>query len=187
MAGLFLGPPDRAALAAYRGSEGRAMLEELEAEPTLAELVRDLRVMTAPAADLDAVADRLAAAHSGLFVVAGSYAAPPYASVWLSERGLLYQEPARAMNRLLGELDMGLPDEIREPPDHLSFQLNLLAELEVRKRAGAPVPVAPGAFFRDRLMTWVPAFVQACARARTPFFYPGLSSAMQAYLTEKYG
>lgn len=186
MAGLFLAPLDREALAAYRGAEGHAMLVSLEVEPSLAKPVRDMRVMTAPGANLGAEADRMASAHSGLFVVAGSRAAPPYASVWLSERGLLYQEPARAMNRLLGELDIALRDEIREPPDHLSFQLNLLAELEVRKRAGASVPVAPGAFIRDHLMTWVPAFVRACARARTPFFYPGLATAMQAYLIEKY-
>ena len=186
MASLFLAPLDQAALADYRGAEGRAMLASLELEPTLAEPVRHMRVMTAPGADLDAAADRLASAHSALFVVAGSRAAPPYASVWLSDRGLLYQEPARAMNRLLGALDIGLPDEIREPPDHLSFQLNLLAELEVRKRAGASVPVVPDAFVRDQMMTWVPAFVRACRRAHASLFYPCLATAMQDYLVEKY-
>lgn len=187
IAGLFLAPPDRAALTAYREEPGRALLALLGAEPALAAPLRDLRGMIAPGADLAAAADRLAAAHSAAFLVGGRRAAPPYASVWLSPRGLLYQEPARAMNRLLAETGFSLPDTVKEPPDHLGFQLDLLAELETRAAEGAPVPISPERFRNDHLLSWLPAFAEACNGLREPFFYAGLASALTSYLSERKG
>ena len=179
IAGLFLAPPGAGDLAAYRGAEGQALLA------ALAQPAAELAELTAPGGDLEAAAGRLAAAHSSAFAVGGPKAPAPYASVWLSERGLLYQEPAREMTRLLAAAGLGLPEELSEPPDHLGFQLNLLAELDEASRAGAPVPLAPGLFLRDHVMSWVPRFAAACARLRNPVFYPGLAAALTSYLHEK--
>jgi TorA specific chaperone len=184
-AGFFLAPPDHASLALYREPTGAALLAALETEPTLAAPIQDLRAMTAPGADLAAAADRLAVAHSGAFLIGGRRSAPPYASVWLSPRGLLYQEPARAMNRLLAAVDLGLPEEASEPPDHLSFQLNLLAELVDRENGGLAVPLTAQGFLRDHLLTWLPDFAAACRRLREPFFYAGLAAALNEYLNQK--
>jgi TorA-specific chaperone len=184
-AGFFLAPPDRAALALYREPAGETLLAALETEPALAAPLRDLRGMIAPGADLAAAADRLATAHSGAFLIGGHRSAPPYASVWLSPRGLLYQEPAREMNRLLAAVDLGLPDDVSEPHDHLSFQLNLLAELEEREQGGAALPVPPQVFLRDQILSWLPDFAAACKGLREPFFYAGLASALTEYLLEK--
>jgi TorA specific chaperone len=185
IAGLFLAPPDRAALALYREPAGEALLAALETEPALAAPLQQLREMTAPGADLAAAADRLATAHSGAFLVGGHRSAPPYASVWLSPRGLLYQEPAREMNRLLAAVDLGLPDDVSEPPDHLSFQLNLLAELEERGKDGTALPISPQVFLRDQVLSWLPDFAAACEGLREPFFYGGLAAALNDYLLEK--
>ncbi|HCQ66509.1 MAG TPA: hypothetical protein DIU07_15780, partial [Rhodobacteraceae bacterium] len=136
MAGLYLAPPDAAALAIYRAPEGRDLMERLAPAPAIAPLVSELAALTGPDSDLDAAAGRLAAAHAAAFLVGGRRGAPPYASVWLSERGLMYQEPARAMTRLLAAAGLALPENVPEPPDHIGFQLNLLAELDERHRAG---------------------------------------------------
>lgn len=185
LAGLFLAPPDAPGLAGYRGPEGRALLDRLSLVPALAPPVAELRELSGPDARLEEAAGRLAAAHSAAFLVGGRRSAPPYASVWLSERGLLYQEPAREMTRLLAAADLSLPDDVPEPPDHIGFQLNFLAELDERRRAGREAPMAPDAFVRDHLLTWLPQFATACSRLREPLLYAALAAATIAYLSEK--
>lgn len=185
IAGLFLVPPDASALGAYQGPEGLALLASLAREPALAPAARDLAALTAPGADLTLAAGRVAAAHSAAFLVGGRRTAPPYASVWVDDRGLLYQEPARRMARLLEAAGLVLPPEVREPPDHIGFQLNLLAELVDRARAGQSVPLAPADFVRDELMPWLPRFADACAQTRSSLLYAALARATLDYLSEK--
>lgn len=184
MAGLFLAPPDAAALTAYAGTEGQVLLDRLARVPALARPAAELHALSG-AGDLDAAAGQLAAAHAAAFLTGGRRSAPPYASVWLSQRGLLFQEPARAMTRLLAAAGLALPEGLPEPPDHIGFQLNLLAELSDRHRAGSAVPIAPDAFVRDHLMTWLPDFAAACARLREPLLYATLASAAQTYLSDQ--
>lgn len=185
MAGLYLAPPDAEGLAAYRSPEGQALLKRLAQSPDLTPLVEELAELTGSDSDLEETAGRLAAAHAAAFLVGGRRGAAPYASVWLSERALMYQEPARAMTRLLAATGLTLPDDVPEPPDHIGFQLNLLAELDERQRSGAPAPLAPDAFIRDHVLTWLPAFAAAATRLREPLLYPALAAATLGYLTEK--
>lgn len=133
-------------------------------------------------ADLVASADRLRTAHSRAFLMGGIDAAPPYASVWLSPKGLLWQEPARDMARLLALAGMSVEQACGEPPDHLSIQLNFLSELLEAEASGRPMPVSAAAFAQDQIMTWLPAFADACARVRKPFFYPDLARGLLGYL-----
>ena len=184
MAGLYLAPPDAAALAAYRGPQGREVLDGLALIPALAPPVAEIAALSRIDSDLDATAGRIGAAHSGAFLVGGRRSAPPYASVWLSERGLIYQEPARVMIRLLAAAGLSLPEDVREPPDHIGFQLNLLAELNERHHAGQDAPIAPDAFIRDHLLTWLPDFAAACAGLRDPLIYAALAAATLDYLSE---
>lgn len=181
-AALFLAPPDATALASYRSAQGTALLARLAAEKALARPVAELRALSGEGADLNEAASRLAAAHSGAFLVGGPRSAQPYASVWLSPRGLLYQEPAREMTRLLADVGLTLPVGASEPPDHIGYQLDLLAELEDRRDATEPLPITPSAFLRDHLLIWVPAFATACAGLKNPLFYPSLSRALSEYL-----
>ncbi len=185
IAGLFLAPPDADALATYQSDEGQSLLDALADVPAMALPVVDLSKLTAPGSDLTETASRLASAHSAAFLVGGRRSAPPYASVWLSPRGLMYQEPARDMTRLLAALELSLPENVPEPPDHIGFQLNLLAELDERARAGAAVPITPDDFIRKHMLDWVPQFASACAGLRNPYFFAGLAAGLSTYLTEK--
>ncbi len=185
LAGLFLAPPDAAALAAYRGPEGSALLDHLSAVPALAPPASELRALSATGSDLQEAAARLGAAYAAAFLVGGRRSAPPYASVWLSERGLLYQEPAREMTRLLAAAGLSLPEEVPEPPDHVGFQLNFLAELDALHSVGQDAPLTPQAFIDAHLLTWLPDFAAACARLREPLLYAALAKATLDYLTEK--
>ena len=181
-AALLLDPPGADGLAAYRSAEGRALLAALDAVPGLAEAVGDIRALVAPGMDPAAAAAALAAAHARAFLTGGPRAAPPYASVWLSPRGLLYQEPAREMARLLRAAGLGLPEGLRDAPDHLALMLGFMAELAEREAAGQPVPLAPAAFLRDRLLSWVPAFAARLGTGRALGPYAGLGRALEAFL-----
>jgi TorA specific chaperone len=185
VAGLFLAPPTADALASYQSEEGQNLLSALAAVPAMASPVADLRALTVPGRDLTEAASRLASAYSAAFLVGGRRSAPPYASVWLSPNGLMYQEPARDMTRMLAALELTLPANMPEPPDHIGFQLNLLAELDERARAGVAVPITPDAFIREHMLDWVPLFARACAGLRNPYFFADLASGLSTYLSEK--
>ncbi|MEJ1991068.1 MAG: molecular chaperone TorD family protein, partial [Maritimibacter sp.] len=103
----------------------------------------------------------------------------------LSPNGLMYQEPARDMTRMLAALELTLPANMPEPPDHIGFQLNLLAELDERARAGVAVPITPDAFIREHMLDWVQLFARACAGLRNPYFFADLASGLSIYLAEK--
>jgi len=184
-AGLFLAPPDAEALADYGKPEGLALLAGLRADPALAPVADTLADLVAPGADLADGADRLATAHSAAFLVGGRRSPAPYASVWLSPRGLLYQEPARQMKRLLAEAGLDLEQGFSEPPDHLGVQLNFLAELLERAASGAAVPIAPGDFAADHVMSWLPRFAAACDDLRNPFLYPALAHGVADFLARE--
>lgn len=181
-AALFLAPPDAAGLAAYQGAQGRTLLAALAAEPGLAAPVAVLDALTAPGADLGQGAEALATAHAGAFLVGGPRAPQPYASVWLSPRGLLYQEPAREMIRLMAAAGLATIEGVSEAPDHISLQLDLLAHLADRAAADEDVPTAPDAFICDQLAPWVPRFAEACARVKNPYFYADLAQALSVWL-----
>ncbi len=181
-AALMLRAPDATELATYRTPEGVAFLQALRADGALAPVGAVLAGLVADEAALPASARRLEIAHSRAFLMGGPRAAPPYASVWLSPRALLWQQPARDMARLLAETGLVIEDDTREPPDHLAIQLDLLAVLTEREAAGAPVPISVAGFIRRHLLTWLPELAEALNRGEAPFFYPELVAAIDAYL-----
>ena len=186
-AGLLLVAPDADGLAAYRTPEGRALLDRLCADAALAPVGATLAGLTAPDADLAAGARRIEMAHSRAFLMGGFRAIPPYASVWLSPRGLLWQEPARDMARLLAACGLSVDPSTPEPPDHLAIQLNLLAMLIEAETAGTPVPIPAAEFARDHMLTWLPMLGDACDRLQDPFLYPDLIRGLTAMLTRAAG
>lgn len=184
-AALFLAPPGVKALAVYRGRDGQALLEAIAARPELARTAALLSEATATDADLAQSAARFAAAHARAFLTATRRSVPPYASFWLSERGLLFQEPARAMNRLLATLGLRPGDTVKEPADHLSIQLDLLARLIEHERDRQATPISAHAFARDHIMTWLPAFSAACkGLAEEPYFYADLAHGLARMLAD---
>lgn len=182
-AALFLAPPGVKALAVYRGRDGQALLEAIAAR---LELARAAALLAEAAADADLAqsAARFAAAHARAFLTATRRSVPPYASFWLSERGLLFQEPARAMNRLLATLGLRRGDTVKEPADHLSIQLDLLARLIEHERDGQATPISAQAFVRDHIMTWLPAFSAACEGLAEPYFYADLARGLARMLAD---
>jgi len=183
-AALLLTAPDAGGLAAYRTPEGRAFLDALGADPALAPVGATLADLVAPGVDLHASADRITLAHSRAFLMGGMRAIPPYASVWLSPRGLLWQEPAQAMARLLAACGLSVDPSTPEPPDHLGVQLDLLATLVEQEAAGMAPVIGAAEFTRDHLLNWLPLLAAASDRMREPFLYPDLIRGITAVLND---
>ncbi|RYH11608.1 molecular chaperone [Tropicimonas sp. IMCC6043] len=179
LAGLFLGEVDREAIDLYRGADGAALLDQLAALPSLAPLVAALRETVCTDQDPDSLRLDLAAAYGKLFLTGGPRAVPLFASAYLSERGLLMQEPARQSAVVLSQLDMSPPPGFREPLDHIGIELNILAELAGgRGDAG----LTEASYLRDHLLTWVPTLAALCARLAPIPLYRELGPATLAWL-----
>ncbi len=95
----------------------------------------------------------------------GGVAAPPYASIYIQNSGLLRQQgydEAIAMYRKIG-LESAVDDE---SPDHISIELAFLALLLDQNKYQEA-----GSFLQDHLSQWYPAFYARLVHAEPNSFY----------------
>lgn len=119
-----------------------------------------------PAADLAALQVALglgevvlARAYTRLFLLGGPGSVPPYESCYVDPSGRLQATPVAAMTALLRAHGLAPADGWREPLDHLSVQLELLAEVILEHNTFGE------RLLRERhLRRWVPAFAWALER-----------------------
>ena len=167
LSGFFVRELEGQVLNAYNTPEGKVLLDQLASDPVLLPLVSAVREVIDDGAQGDRVQD-LKSAYAKLFLgVGGLRSAPPYHSAYASEKGLLYQTQTMEMAKLLQELDMSVDSSLKEPPDHLAIQLNVLAALVERitnntNRRPLPEQTRENqkqlAFIDRHLLSWLPAF-----------------------------
>jgi TorA-specific chaperone len=176
LAALFAGEPSAETLAIYASPDGAALLDDLATLPALAPAAGTLAALAADP-DRRSRALDLAGAFARLFHgVGGRRAAPPCASVWLSERGTMWQEQAGAAADDLARLDLRLADQFREPPDHVSVQLSAMATLIERGDAAAQT-----ALLERRLLSWIGAFRDACVAGDRHGFYAAAAQGLVGF------
>ena len=167
LSGLFARELEGQVLNAYETPRGKALLHQLASDPLLSPLVSAVREILNDGARDDRVQE-LKSVFAKLFLGAGGMrSAPPYQSVYASEKGLLYQTPAMEMTELLRELQLSVDSSLKEPPDHLAIQLNVLAELIERTTNNASNRLPPErtrdnqtqlGFIERYLLSWLPVF-----------------------------
>ena len=162
LAQVFLHPLTEQDLQNYSTADGQTFLAACKTDPSLAELATTIEQLTI-AQDRAQQVRSLASEFSRAFEQGGPRAALPYASIFLSEKGLMYQAPTREMNGILSALSMTVPETVREPADHLAIQLQVAAEIAFREETGQPCPIPFHVFLEGQLMTWLPAFVERCS------------------------
>jgi len=176
-AGVFGREPPAGVMASYAGPEGQALLAHLGE-------IRPISAVAAALAELAGDPDRAARARdlAGAFAwlfhgVAGRRSAPPFASVYMSARGLIQQEAAAQAADDLARLDARLAADFAEPPDHVAVQLSVMAELVERGERRTQA-----AILDRRLLPWVPEFRDACVAGDRHGFYAGAARGMVAFL-----
>jgi TorA-specific chaperone len=127
------------------------------------------------------VALRLGRAFTQLFEGAGPTAVSLYESGHVGLSGRLFQAPVGRMGQLLRQLDLSINDGFREPPDHLSIELGLLARL-MRDDSD---PAARWPLLNDHLLAWVPPFADRCNACDRTGFYAGAAQLLTAFLTSR--
>lgn len=123
------------------------------------------------------------------------YGPPPaYESVYAGSDQEPLMQAAVAVARAYAEAGVGLPEEVRDQPDFIGFELDFmrhLAQREARawgvgKRAEARrILEQERAFVEDHLARWVPRFCElACAEARIDF-YRGIARLTKGFVEDE--
>lgn len=179
LAGFFLKELDQASIELYRGAEGADVLDRLALVPALRPLAETLRSTVAATGDPETLRLDLAAAYGRLFLTGGPRSVPLHASAYLSDRGLLNQEPTRETAAILDKLGLTAPPGFREPVDHIGLQLAILGELAGGAQADG---LSEAVYLRDHLLTWVPTLAALCAQLSPQPLYRDLGTATLAWL-----
>jgi TorA-specific chaperone len=180
LAGIFVAPPTIDAIISYRGEMGATLFEALAAEPGCAAGAQRMQSALNAEMSATAVARQLAIAFTQLFDgVGGAKTASLYESAYVGVSGRLFQAATGEMEELLRQSDVSTDDAFREPSDHLSIELALLAR-SIRHDADRQ---AQAALLDDHLLVWVPAFADRCRQYDRTDFYAGAAHVLTAFLT----
>ena len=167
--------------AVFRREPGADLIRQIKQPYVLAALA-------AAGADLDGgfldrsddeLAEELAVEYAGLFIGPGGHI-PPYASVHLTGGGDLWGSSTVGVRRFIEQAGFEYRSENRDPPDHLSVELDFmrhLAEREARALEDSDGAMAArckeveAAFVTGHLALWIPRFcARIVARAEEPFY-----------------
>jgi TorA-specific chaperone len=189
----FFAPPTASEIADMCDGPTHRLLQSLAATPdTGLGVAAMLEVLTAdtPAA----TAAKLGTAHARLFLGISAYdGAPAYRSIYASAPGLLCQQATAEMERVLRQHRLRLNDKVNEPSDHVSIQLEVMAQLALRLSEAAEEQACStlrllrdeqAQFLAEQLLSWLPAFVRRVVEVDDLGFYAGLASVLLRVLQQ---
>lgn len=188
----FFAPPTADEIVDMREGKTYYLLQALAATPdTSPGVAAMLEVVSADNPAL--VASALGAAHAGLFLGVSAYeAAPPYRSVYSNAPGLLCQQATAEMDRVLRQHRLRLREQVNEPSDHVSIQLEVMAQLALRYSEAAQskanhladLQSEQARFLAEQLLSWLPAFARRVVEVDSLGCHAGLASVMLAVLEQ---
>ena len=180
LAGIFVAPPTTGAIINYRQRIGATLFEALAEDAGCVAGAQRMQSVINSEASAAAVARKLAMAFTQLFDgIGGSRTVPPYESAYVDGSGRLFQAPAGELEKLLRQWSVSTATAFREPPDHLSIELALLARL-IRDGTGYQQRAA---LFDEHLMVWAPIFADRCQEYDRTGFFAGAAEVLIAFLT----
>jgi TorA-specific chaperone len=188
----FFAPPTENDVVDMREGKAQQFLHALTATPGASLGVQTMSEVLTSGTPVE-VASELGAAHAKLFYGAGGYeSASPYRSVYSSDQGVLCQQATVEMERVLRQHRLRLQDTVCEPPDHLSIQLEVMAQLALRYAEAEQIGsdtlpnlhAEQADFLNTQLLSWLPAFSRRVVEVDDLGFHAGLASALQAVLEQ---
>jgi TorA-specific chaperone len=188
----FFAPPTENDVLEMREGKAQQFLHALAATPGANLGVQAMSEVLTSGTPFE-VASELGAAHAKLFYGAGGYeSASPYRSVYSSDQGVLCQQATAEMERVLRQHRLRLQDTVYEPSDHISIQLEVMAQLALRHAEVAQndsgklacLQSEQADFLETQLLSWLPAFTRRVVEVDDLGFHAGLTSALQAVLEQ---
>ncbi|MRI32792.1 molecular chaperone TorD [Endozoicomonas sp. OPT23] len=119
----------------------------------------------------------LAADYASLFLGAGRSSVQPYASFYLSEEGLLMQQPHHDMIKRLQSYGLAQSEAFNEPADHLAIILDFMGNLAVKDVAVKEQLDC----LEQCLLNWLPRWSEDIARHDSFGFYQAVSQLILAF------
>ncbi len=122
--------------------------------------------------------------YTRLFIGLEKILAPPYASVYLSEDFLLYDLPFFDVRRFYKKIGLSVNPKIREPDDHIGFELYCLAYLSEKAVQAAEkndikkfveYQTKLREFLSDFLSSWLDSFLSQVKDNAQTSFYVGVA------------
>jgi TorA maturation chaperone TorD len=139
----------------------------------------------------------LAVDYAHTFLGAGNYdtvTAPPYESVFTSEEHILMQDARDGAVAFYRAEGLGLPLDGTTPEDHVSFEMQFMAELIDRmakavesndyENAAHQLAVQSD-FFAQHLANWLPDFTDAIREHCKTDFYRGIARVTDGFVEEE--
>ena len=152
-------------------------LASLAYEPDLQPSVENLRSAINKLRLREDIQLELAADYAELFLGAGRSSVQPYASVYLSDDGLMVQQPHHDMIANLGKHGFGQSEEYKEPADHLAVILDFMGNLAVK---GVDTDEQKRCL-DESLLSWVPAWSERVKQHDRFGFYTTVGLLIEAF------
>lgn len=170
------------------------LLRSPDLAPLLAEAGFDIEEELADEGDDDALIEQLAVEYTALFLGPGGHISPHESVHTDSERGDLWGDETVAVKRFIEALDLTFAEEYRGLPDHISVELDLMANLvghEVQGWEQDDLARAANAlafqkdFMQEHLMCWVPLFCRKVIETADLAFYRGVARMTRDFLASE--
>ncbi len=173
---------DKEQLAIYFCGEGVKLLDQLEQEALFTASVEKIKSALTTILPINKPELELAADFSQIFLTDTKAGAPPYASVYLSKSGQLFEQPHQDMVDLFTAQGLVVDPNFKEPADHIAIQLDYLGNLIIQDGEG--VSDAQIDFIETNILSWLDMFVQATDKVKNSGFYQGICQLLQAYIKQ---
>jgi len=120
--------------------------------------------------------------YADLFLNAGENPVLPYESFYINREPTLYGEPLFQMREILKKHGLHKNPEFLEPEDHISVELDFLAEMNRREVVGDQSAIEARIDFGRRHMAWRTEFCAVLHSADKSGFYKALAELTLGYL-----
>lgn len=126
-----------------------------------------------------------------LLIGPGRLTAYPWASVYLSEEKLLFQETTLKVRKAYGECGFSTSSEENVADDHIAIELDFMQSLsklafeafekddldEFKRLVTYQIK-----FIEEELITWVPSYAEDMVKSKTAYMYPQFAKAIDAFI-----
>jgi len=140
----------------------------------------------------------LAEEYTYLFIGPGRIPAPPWESVYLSEKRLIFQEQTEEVRKEYQKYGLFFEKFRQEPADHIGLELDFMHHLNqvvmesLEKDDSEHFNQAQKAlvtqkdFLSNHLLKWVPQFSQEILKSAETNFYRGFAKILDGFLKADY-
>jgi len=119
---------------------------------------------------------------------------PPYESVYLGSDQQPLMQASVAVRQAYAEAGVGLPEEVRDQPDFIGFELDFMRHLTEKEAQAwadggweevAQILEKERAFLEEHVVRWIPRFCDVMAQEAQLDFYRGIARVTKGFVLDE--